>query len=43
MSKTALVLIDIQRDYFAGGKFALGGMEKAAEKASKLLKHFRLF
>lgn len=37
MPKRALVLIDIQNDYFPGGKWALRGMELAADNASKLL------
>ncbi len=41
MGSTALVLVDIQRDYFPGGKFTLEGMEDAAQKASKLLQYFR--
>lgn len=39
--KDALLLIDIQNDYFSGGKMELAGMEDAAEKASALLKAFR--
>lgn len=37
----ALLLIDIQNDYFKGGKFPLKGMYKAAENAQLLLKQFR--
>lgn len=37
MSKRALVLIDIQNDYFSGGKWPLVGMEAAAEKAARVL------
>lgn len=37
MSKRALVLIDIQNDYFPGGKWTLRGIEAAAENAAKLL------
>lgn len=37
MSKTALLLVDIQNDYFPGGDWALHGMEQAAENAASLL------
>lgn len=37
MTKRALVLIDIQNDYFPGGKWPLSGMEQAADNAAKLL------
>lgn len=37
----ALILIDIQNDYFSGGAAALEGSEIAAGNASVLLKHFR--
>ena len=39
--KTALVLVDIQNDYFAGGRMELSGMEAAGETAKALLSHFR--
>ncbi len=39
--KEALLLIDIQNDYFPGGKMELVSMEEAAKKAGKLLKAFR--
>ncbi|MGB9131811.1 MAG: cysteine hydrolase family protein [Methanosarcina sp.] len=39
--KEALLLIDIQEDYFPGGKMELEGMEEAAEKAAEILKAFR--
>ncbi len=39
--KTALILVDLQNDYFAGGKFPLVDTEKAADRAAKLLAHFR--
>ena len=35
--KQALILIDIQNDYFPGGKMTLVGIEKAANNAKKLL------
>lgn len=37
MPKRALVLIDIQNDYFPGGKWTLSGIEAAADNAAKLL------
>ncbi|MCQ1536078.1 cysteine hydrolase [Methanosarcina sp. KYL-1] len=39
--KEALILIDIQNDYFPGGKMELEGMEDAAEKAAAVLEKFR--
>lgn len=39
--KEALLLIDIQNDYFPGGRMELAGMEDAAKKAADLLKSFR--
>jgi len=39
--KHGLILIDIQNDYFAGGKMVLVGMDKAANNAKKLLDTFR--
>ncbi len=41
MSNTALVLVDIQNDYFPGGTWTLVGQEQAAQQASRLLEHFR--
>lgn len=38
---TALLLIDIQNDYFPGGKMELEGALQAAQKASALLHCFR--
>jgi nicotinamidase-related amidase len=37
MKSTALVLIDIQNDYFPGGRMPLIGMEAAAANAARLL------
>lgn len=37
MPKRGLVLIDIQNDYFPGGKWALSGIESAADNAAKVL------
>ena len=39
--KTALLLIDIQNDYFAGGLQPLEAMEAAAANAASLLQRFR--
>jgi nicotinamidase-related amidase len=38
---TGLLLIDIQNDYFPGGKMELEGSEAAARQASELLRFFR--
>jgi nicotinamidase-related amidase len=38
---TALVLIDIQNDYFPGGAMPLAGPDAAAAQAARLLAHFR--
>lgn len=38
---TALLLIDIQNDYFPGGKMELEGAEQAARRAAALLQCFR--
>ncbi|HML24800.1 MAG TPA: cysteine hydrolase family protein [Aggregatilinea sp.] len=38
---TALLLVDIQNDYFPGGKMALVGSETAGEVAGRLLAFFR--
>ncbi|EAQ80858.1 cysteine hydrolase family protein [Blastopirellula marina] len=37
MAKYALIVIDIQNDYFPGGRWALSGMEQAADNAAQLL------
>ncbi len=39
--KTALVLIDIQNDYFEGGKLPLTGITQATGNAARLLEFFR--
>lgn len=39
--KTALLLVDIQNDYFLGGKMELVGMEEGSTKAKELLDLFR--
>lgn len=41
MDKTALLLVDIQNDYFPGGKMALEGIDAASANASRLLIRFR--
>jgi len=41
MDKMALLIIDVQNDYFQGGKMSLPGAEQAAEKISRLLGWFR--
>jgi len=41
MSKTALIIVDLQNDYFKGGKWELEGTEAALIKAAELLKAFR--
>jgi nicotinamidase-related amidase len=38
---TALLLIDIQNDYFPGGTMELSGADAAASNAARLLKSFR--
>ena len=38
---TALLLIDIQNDYFAGGKMALEHVDQAGANARSLLETFR--
>ena len=37
MSKRALILIDIQNDYFASGKWSLEGMDGATANAARVL------
>jgi len=37
---TALILIDIQNDYFSTGANPLNGAEDAGQTAQKLLKYF---
>ena len=41
MPKRALVLIDIQNDYFPGGRWTLSGIDDAADNAAKLLENAR--
>lgn len=37
----ALIIVDIQNDYFSGGRMPLVSIEQAAENARQLLEHFR--
>ena len=39
--KTGLILVDIQNDYFTGGRMELVEMQQAAKKAGELLSDFR--
>jgi len=39
--KTALIIVDIQNDYFPGGKMELVGIDSASRNAGKLLAAFR--
>jgi nicotinamidase-related amidase len=39
--ETALLIIDVQRDYFPGGRMELEGSEGAVERIAGLLDHFR--
>ncbi|KAB2329715.1 cysteine hydrolase [Cytobacillus depressus] len=41
MDKMALILVDIQNDYFPGGKMTLHETEKAAKNARVILDYFR--
>ena len=41
MADTALLVIDIQNDYFPGGAMELEGAEAAGEKAGKAIQAFR--
>ncbi|BAQ83369.1 cysteine hydrolase family protein [Pseudomonas sp. St29] len=41
MAKQALIVIDIQNDYFAGGKWPLVGVDAAADNAARLIQAFR--
>lgn len=39
--QTALLLIDLQNDYFPGGRMELSGADAAVDKAARLLQSFR--
>lgn len=41
MADTALIIIDIQNDYFPGGAMELEGADAAGEKAGQVLEKFR--
>jgi nicotinamidase-related amidase len=41
MTEATLVLIDIQNDYFPGGRMTLPGSPEAGQQAHRLLEHFR--
>jgi len=41
MRHTALIIVDLQNDYFPAGKWPLVGIEQVAEKAAAVLGHFR--
>ncbi len=41
MSKTALILVDIQNDYFEGGDWPVAKMQTVANNAARLLDHAR--
>jgi len=41
MSKQALIVIDVQNDYFPNGRWELANMEAAAANVGRLLRHYR--
>lgn len=41
MSNRAIIVVDIQNEYFPGGKLPLKGIEKAATNAAKIIEHAR--
>ena len=41
LMSSALIIVDIQNDYFPGGRMSLHEIERAAENARRLLEHFR--
>jgi len=41
MSNTALILVDIQNDYFEGGKWPVDKMQEVSANAARLLEHAR--
>jgi nicotinamidase-related amidase len=41
--KRGLLLVDIQNDYFPGGKMELVGMDEAAMRAKELLERCHVF
>jgi nicotinamidase-related amidase len=38
---SALIIVDLQNDYFPGGRMTLHDIDRATENARKLLEHFR--
>lgn len=42
LTNTALVIIDVQNDYFPGGKMSLVGAADAGQKVKQLLEYYRL-
>ncbi len=41
MRKTALIIVDMQNDYFPGGKWTLDGIDAAAANTARVLASFR--
>lgn len=41
MTDTALILVDIQKDYFEGGRWTLSKMDQASDNAARVLAHAR--
>ncbi len=41
VENAGLVIVDIQNDYFPGGRMPLEGMDTASRHAARLLEHFR--
>lgn len=41
MENTALLIIDVQNDYFPGGKMTLEGAEQAGKNTKRILEYFR--
>ena len=41
MNAQGLILVDLQNDYFPGGRMELEAVDAAAGRAARLLRHFR--
>lgn len=41
MTQQALIVVDIQNDYFPGGKWLLAGVDAAADNAARVIEHAR--
>lgn len=41
MTKKAIIVVDIQNDYFPGGKWVLSGVEQAADNAARVIEEGR--